>query len=173
MKTSLYNFYPLKPHFYVVKLGFTGVYIIFLISALRGGSNEYPQSVFWAEIWKIIRSFLSESFHFLVVKFLIYLNRHVFVMILPNLGNRPLCHRRTAKLQMSVYIRAVSSGRTLFVDIYYSIHWFCKRTTQVRISLRKCAGWSGPALSANCIRVLFVRCASDNVPSMAKLPICT
>ena len=28
-KTSLYNFDPLKPHFYIVKLGFTGVYIIF------------------------------------------------------------------------------------------------------------------------------------------------
>ena len=26
-------FYLLKPHFYIVKLGFTGVYIIFLISA--------------------------------------------------------------------------------------------------------------------------------------------
>ena len=57
-KTRLYNFDPLKPHFYIVKLGFTGVYIIFLISAenidsgysleppLRGGSNEYPQSMF-------------------------------------------------------------------------------------------------------------------------------
>ena len=32
-KTCLYNFNPLKPHFYIVKLGFTGVYIIFLISA--------------------------------------------------------------------------------------------------------------------------------------------
>ena len=52
-KTCLYNFDPLKPHFYTVKLGFTGVYIIFLISAQniycgyslepprRGGSNEY------------------------------------------------------------------------------------------------------------------------------------
>ena len=57
-KTCLYKFDPLKPHFYVVKLGFTGVYIIFLISARnidcgyslepprRGGSNEYPQSMF-------------------------------------------------------------------------------------------------------------------------------
>ena len=63
-KTRLYNFDPLQPHFYIVKLGFTGVYIIFLISAQnidcgyslepprRGGSNEYPQSMFWAEIWK-------------------------------------------------------------------------------------------------------------------------
>ena len=32
-KTCLYNFDPLKPHFYIVKLGFTGVYIIFLICA--------------------------------------------------------------------------------------------------------------------------------------------
>ena len=32
-KTCLYNFDPLKPHFYIVKLGFTGVYVIFLISA--------------------------------------------------------------------------------------------------------------------------------------------
>ena len=32
-KTYLYNFDPLKPHFYIVKLGFTGVYIICLISA--------------------------------------------------------------------------------------------------------------------------------------------
>ena len=29
-KTCLYNFDPLKPHFYIVKLGFTWVYIIFL-----------------------------------------------------------------------------------------------------------------------------------------------
>ena len=28
-KTRLYNFDPLKPHIYIVKLGFTGVYIIF------------------------------------------------------------------------------------------------------------------------------------------------
>ena len=31
-KTYLYNFDPLKPHFYIVELRFTGVYIIFLIS---------------------------------------------------------------------------------------------------------------------------------------------
>ena len=34
-KTCLYNFDPLKPEFYIVKLGFTGVYIIFLISAQK------------------------------------------------------------------------------------------------------------------------------------------
>ena len=48
----------LKPHFYIVKLGFTGVYIIFLISAQnidceyslepprRGGSDEYRNLCF-------------------------------------------------------------------------------------------------------------------------------
>ena len=34
-KTYLYNFDPLKPHFYIVELGFTGVYIVFLISAQK------------------------------------------------------------------------------------------------------------------------------------------
>ena len=34
-KTRLYSFDPLKPHFYIVKLGFTGVYINFLISAQK------------------------------------------------------------------------------------------------------------------------------------------
>ena len=34
-KTCLYNFDPLKSHFYIVKLGFTGVYIIFLISVKK------------------------------------------------------------------------------------------------------------------------------------------
>ena len=32
-KTRLYNFDPLKPHFYTLKQGFTGVDISFLISA--------------------------------------------------------------------------------------------------------------------------------------------
>ena len=34
-KIYLYNVDPLKPHFYIVKLRFTGVYIIFLISAQK------------------------------------------------------------------------------------------------------------------------------------------
>ena len=82
-KTCLYNVDPLKPHFYIVELGFTGVYIILLISVEKhrllyslepprwGGSKEYPQSMFWAEIWKI-SEFLYENFHFLAVKFSVY-----------------------------------------------------------------------------------------------------
>ena len=55
-KTYLHNFDSLKPNFYIVKLGFTEVYIIlFLLKNIdcghslepprRGSSNEYPQSV--------------------------------------------------------------------------------------------------------------------------------
>ena len=61
-KTYLYYFttprHPTKPHFYIVKLGFTGVYIIFFLFLLktiecgysleppcRGGYNEYSQSM--------------------------------------------------------------------------------------------------------------------------------
>ena len=65
-KTRLYNFDPLQPHFYIVTLFF-----LFLLKNIdygysleplrRGGSNEYQQSMFWAEIWKI-SEFLSENF---------------------------------------------------------------------------------------------------------------
>ena len=75
-KTCLYNFDPRKPYFYIVKLGFTGVYIIFLIfaqnidcgcsleSPRRGGSNEYPQSMFCAKIWKIPDFFYLQNSSF-------------------------------------------------------------------------------------------------------------
>ena len=80
---------------YIVKLGFTEVYIIFLISAQnidcgyslkpprRGGSNEHPQSIFWAEMRKISEFFIWKFLLlFLVVRFSIYLNRRVFLMVM-------------------------------------------------------------------------------------------
>ena len=66
-KTYLYNSDPLKPHFYIVKLGFTGVYIIFLISA----QNH--------RLLVLVRT-ASENFQFSEVKCSIYLNRRVSVM---------------------------------------------------------------------------------------------
>ena len=55
-KTCLYNFDPFKPHFYIEKLGLTGVYIIFLISAQKQRLwvlTSTHNLCFWAEIWKI------------------------------------------------------------------------------------------------------------------------
>ena len=76
---------PFKPHFYIVKLGFTGVYIIFLISTLKYRlwvlvRTASPISVL-SRNKKIIRVFVSENFQFLKVKFSIYFNRRVFLMI--------------------------------------------------------------------------------------------
>ena len=81
MKTCLYN---LEPHFYVVKRGLTGDNTdcgYSLEPICRGDSNEYPQSMFQAGLWKISEFFSSEKLHFLVIKFLVYLNRRVFVML--------------------------------------------------------------------------------------------
>ena len=49
-KTCLYNVDPLKPHLYIIKLGFTGVYIIFLISAQKH------------RLWVLIRTTLPRRF---------------------------------------------------------------------------------------------------------------
>ena len=86
-KTYLYNFDPLKPHFYIVKLGFTGVYITFLISAqkhrlwiLVKTASSSTHNLCFEQKYEKYQAFISENFQFLVVKFSIYLNRRVFVM---------------------------------------------------------------------------------------------
>ena len=95
MKTCLYNIDPLKPRFYIVKLGFTGVYINFLISAQKHRSWVFvrtasPRSeailtiihnLCFEQKYENYQKFSSESFQFLVVKFSIYLNRRVFVIV--------------------------------------------------------------------------------------------
>ena len=61
---------PLKPHFYIINCGLQG-YTLFFLFMLKnidcgyplelpqwGSSNEYPQSMFWAEIWKNIKFFI-------------------------------------------------------------------------------------------------------------------
>ena len=90
-KNCLYNFDPLKPHFFIVKLGFTGVFIIFSYSAKnidcglslepprRGGSNG-THNLCFEQKYEKYQNLLSENFQVLEVKFSVYLNRHVFVM---------------------------------------------------------------------------------------------
>ena len=87
-KTYPYNFDPLKLHFYIVKLGFTGVCIIFLISAqkhrlwvlVRTASLMSTHNLCFEQKYEKYQSFLSENFPVLEVKFSIYLNRLVFGM---------------------------------------------------------------------------------------------
>ena len=64
------DLHPLTPHFYIVKLGFTGVYFFFLFLLQNidcgyslelphwGGSNLYPPSMFWAKIRKTLKNFI-------------------------------------------------------------------------------------------------------------------
>ena len=81
-KTCLYNFDPLKPHFYIVKLGFTGVYIIFLISDQNiEAVLMSTHNLCFVQKHEKYQNFLSENFHFLVIKFAVCLNRNVFVML--------------------------------------------------------------------------------------------
>ena len=47
-----------------------------------GSSNEYPQFMFWAEIWKNIDFFIWKFFQFLESIYR-YLKRRVFVMLTP------------------------------------------------------------------------------------------
>ena len=69
-KTRLYNFDPLKPHFYIVKLRFTGVYIIFLISAQKH-RNRLVEAVLtsthnlcFKQKYESIRNFYLKNFIF-------------------------------------------------------------------------------------------------------------
>ena len=50
MKIYLHNFDPLTPHFYIVKLEFTAVYIIFIISAQKH------------KLWVLVRTTSSRWF---------------------------------------------------------------------------------------------------------------
>ena len=74
-KTCLYNFEPLTPHFCIVKLGFTGGYIIFHISAQKHRLWVLAEAVLtsthnlcFEQKYKQISGFFSENFQIFVVK---------------------------------------------------------------------------------------------------------
>ena len=76
--------------FYIVKLGYAGVYLCFLIFApkhrlwvlvrtasvrrfRRGGSNVYPQSMFWSQNKKNILTFLLKIFNYFNLRNSLYI----------------------------------------------------------------------------------------------------
>ena len=67
-KMHLYSFDPLKPHFYIVKLGFSEAVL------------TSTHNLCFEQQYEKCQNFLSENFPFLVAKFSVYLNRCVFVM---------------------------------------------------------------------------------------------
>ena len=92
-KMYVYNFDPLKPHFYTVKLGFTGVYIIFSYFCLkhrmwvlvRTASSRrlerVPTIYILSRYMKNIRIFICKFSVFGGEIFSINLNKRVFVML--------------------------------------------------------------------------------------------
>ena len=59
-KICLYNFYPIKPYFYLVNLGFTGVYMILLISAQKH------------RLWVLVRTASSRNMKIIRIFHLIF-----------------------------------------------------------------------------------------------------
>ena len=112
IKTCLYSFDPLEPHFYTVKLGFTLIFLFLLRNIHYGYSLKPPRrwvltsthSLCFEQKYENYQDFSSESFHFLVVKFSVYLNRCVLVMNLSMLGKN--FSRRHLRLACWVKISA-------------------------------------------------------------------
>ena len=140
-KTRLYNFDPLNPHIYIVKLGFTGVYIIFpfLLKNIDcgyslelprwGSSNKYPQSMFWAEIWKMLEFFIWFLFSFWRWKFSIYLNRRVFVM-------QMICCEilvNNQRYSFEAPWHSVSHNENMPIQIHWKFHHWKTENFQIKI----------------------------------------
>ena len=72
-KAYLYNFYPLKPHVYIVKVGYTE-------NCLGDAVLTTTYNLCFSRNMKICDFFLSENLQFLAVNFSINLISRVFVM---------------------------------------------------------------------------------------------
>ena len=84
-KTCPCNVNPLEPHFFIAKQGYGGVYLFFLFllqnidcgyslePPRRGGSNVYPQSMFWTKVRKISKFFYWKFPNFYNLKKSLYI----------------------------------------------------------------------------------------------------
>ena len=85
-KTYLYNFDPFKPHFYIKEWGLQGIHYFSYFCSKRilwvlvRTASMSTHNLCFEQKYEKYQIFFSENFHFLVVKFSVYLNRHVFIM---------------------------------------------------------------------------------------------
>ena len=108
----------------------------------RGGSNGYPQSLFWAEIWKI-SEFLSENFQFLMVKFSVYLNRLVFVMYSHVCGFEPEFANTEKKGEYLSVLSLILFPWLMFLTKLFKLLWTnVKKYIQLTLVISKSKGLS-------------------------------
>ena len=89
-----------------------------------------------------------------------------------------LCNLRTTQALISLRISAGWSGPSLSAYRIRGYGSICRRTetAQIRLHRCRCACWSRPTLSINCIRALFVRwalCDSETSPENSHLWVLT
>ena len=125
---------PLIPHFYLAKLGYAGVYLFFLFLIQNidcgcslephrwGGSNMYPQFLFWAKILKISKIFLLIIGKFFILIFKIfnfYCSKKVYCM------GKFSCGRMGMWLQITwkyLHFSKTSLDEPLHVHLYSYFH---------------------------------------------------
>ena len=78
MKTCIYKFDPIKPHFYIVNWDIH--YFSYFVEAVLTSTHN----LCFEQKYEKNQNFLSENFHFLVIKFSVYLFRLVFAMVIGN-----------------------------------------------------------------------------------------
>ena len=69
--------------------------------------------------------------------------------------NKRLQACANALIHIILHLRRVSFGHLFSIETFYSIQWFCLRTANALIRLRRFAGWSWPSLSAYARRHFF------------------
>ena len=122
-KTRLYDFDPLKPHFYIVKLGFIGVYIIFLISAQK---HRLWVLVSFEQKYEKSQNFCLKIFIFLVVNFSVCLNRHVFVMKILHADNEASVQTARMRKLIWVFVGYVTCHKELFLPLRLKSRFNCQ-----------------------------------------------
>ena len=127
-KTFLYKFAPPPPppppathpltksHFYIVNWGLQGytLFFLFLLKAVLTCTHN----LCFVQKYEKYQNFLSENFHFLLIKFSVYLNRRVLVMrfhISRSLNWNVDMKKQTLLLIMWPYSYLLAKGETWIV----------------------------------------------------------
>ena len=83
----------------------------------RGGSNEYPQSMFWTVIWKNIWN-LIWKLSFFVIEYSVYLNRRFVVMSDYKITSDLFCLDTSASHNQTCSKRSTETLRSCVVHVF-------------------------------------------------------